>query len=142
MKLLKLLSAIIISCCTIIVFSGCEKNNLLDTTIYCLPEISYKTFGDKDSYTANLSEITSNTLLPQNYDTIQITTNKSWTYGLVLEKIEFDVILSSIANMDIDVTISHLEHGENHNATSDTYYFHKTITINKEIHNRKFTSSI
>ena len=132
MKSLKIFLTLLITCFSIFTFAGCQKSNPLDAAVYCLPEISYKTYGDKDSYTANLADIIGNNLLPQNYDTIQITTNKSWTYGMILEMVEFDVILSSEANMDIDITISHLEHGENYNATSDTYYFYKTVSITKE----------
>ena len=132
MKALYTLSAIIITFLSLITFTGCEESNLLDTQIYCKPEIGYTLNNNKDSFTASLSDITGTSLLSQNYDKIQITTYKSWTYGLVLEKIEFDVILSDSTNVDIDVTISNLEHGENHNSTTDTYFFQKTISLNKD----------
>lgn len=132
MKLLYSLSAVIITVLSVFTFTGCKEGNLLDTQIYCKPEIGYTVIGDKDSYSANLSDITGTTLMSQNYDTIQITTNKSWTYGLILEKIEFDVILSEATNVDMDITISNLEHGENYNSTKDTYFFHKTISVNKD----------
>ena len=132
MKALYTLSALIIAILSIITFTGCKESNQLDTQIYCKTEIGYSLHKDKESYTAELTDIIGSSLLSQNYDTIQITTNKSWSYGLVLEKIEFDVILSEPANVDMDITISNLEHGENYNSTKDTYFFHKTISVNKD----------
>lgn len=132
MKLAKIFTAIILSFLSIFAFVGCSKSNLLDAQIYCKADVNYKLYGAKDSETANMSDFIGTSLPQKAYSTIQITTDKTWTYGLTLEKIEFDILLSESANMDIDITISNLENGENYNQTQDTYFYHKTLSITQE----------
>ena len=132
MKIHKYLIAIISSLALLLVFTGCEKENKLDAQIYCHSDINYKLHNSSEALTANISDIIGNELTAQAYETIQINTNKAWTYGLQLNKVKFDVLLSIPANVDIDITISNLENGENYNSTQDTYFYHKTLSFNKE----------
>lgn len=132
MKIARILTAFSLSLLSIFAFVGCTKTNLLDAQIYCKSNINYKLNGAKDSESGQLSELIGNTFASKAYSTIQITTDKNWTYGLTLEKIEFDIILSENANVDIDVTISNLENGENYNSSQDTYFYHKTLSISQE----------
>ena len=79
-----------------------------------------------------MADVTGNNCPQNNYNKIQITTNKSWTFGLNIKKVTFDIVLSEPASMDIDLTISNLENAENYNKDKDTYYYHKTLTITKQ----------
>lgn len=132
MKLLKLFTAISLSIISVFAFVGCSKSNQLDAQIYCKADVNYKLYGATDSDVANMSDLIGTSLPQKAYSTIQITTDKTWTYGLTLEKIEFGILLSENANMDIDITISNLENGDNYNQTKDTYFYHKTLSITQE----------
>jgi len=132
MKLLKPFTILLLLIFSVCIVAGCSKENALDVNIYCRPEVNYKLYNSKDSSPGNISDVIGTTLAPQAYETFQITTNKTWTYGLVLEKVEFDIILSKAVNVDIDLTISNLENGENYNSTQDTYFYHKTLSFNQE----------
>lgn len=123
----------ITSALLLLVFSGlfiaCDSSNELNVTTYCQPAPLYKLNGSDTSNALALSDLTGDTCPLNSYSVIQINTNRSWTYGLTVEKISFDIILSEASNIDIDITISNLENGANYNETADTYFFHKTLSI-------------
>ena len=127
---------IILSSLICILFSfivvGCDTSNKLDASVYCKPQVSYKLHGSTESQTMELVNLIDSTCEMNKYSVVQITTDKTWTYGLELETIKFNVLMSVSENVDIDVTISNLESGENYNSTQDTYFYHKSLSINKE----------
>ena len=116
-----------------VVLVGCSKSNQLDVAVYCKNEVNYTLYNSKDSQQLNLSDITTSTCTPNKYSVIQITTNKDWTYGLTIEKIQFELVLSELVNVDLDITITNLENAENIKTIDkvDTRYFHKTIAVNQ-----------
>lgn len=111
--------------------SACSKTNELDLEVYFKKDVVYKVYNAKDSGSMHIGYLTTDKPTMDCYTVIQLTSNKDWTYGLSLEKIEFSVFLSEEANVDIDITISNLEHGENYNKTADEYFYHTTISLNK-----------
>ena len=115
-------------------FTACKMNNdPIDLTTYCRQTVNYQLADDKKTEgTFDLSKINNSICDPNKYSKIQITTNKDWTYGLEIDRIEFDIILSTTADIDIDITVSNLENGPHLNENQNTYYYHKTISINKE----------
>lgn len=117
-----------------LILAGCNNSNQLDVSVYCKSDVNYSLYNTDNSETLNLSDIISSTCTPNKYDVIQITTNKDWTYGLTLEKIQFDIVLSQTANVDLDITITNLENAENIKTINkvDTRYYHKTIAVNQE----------
>ena len=112
---------------------ACEKNNTLDLTVYLKDTVNYQLGNDNPTEGKfSLSDIINSSSELKQYSRIQITTKKDWTYGLELERIEFDIILSMPADIDIDITLSNLENGAHFNESQNTYYFQKTLSINKE----------
>lgn len=132
MKLARIFFSILFTLCFGVVLTGCEKSTELDALTYLKPEVSYKLYKSEASSTFKTESIINATSEAMAYDTIQINTNKTWTYGLTLQTIKFDVALSEPANMDIDITVSNLENGENYNKTQDTFFYHKTVTVSQE----------
>ena len=124
-----------VSALLLIIFSllvvSCSKTNNLDLATYFKPSVNYKLYKTKDSNVADINDFISDTPILNSYTIIQFTSNKNWTYGLNLETVAFDITLSEAANMDIDITISNLENGENYNKTENTYFYHKTLSINQ-----------
>jgi len=118
--------------------TACEKDNLLDATVYLKDTVNYELNEKKKTEgTFELSNIINQNSELKNYKRIQITTKKDWTYGLEIEKIEFDILLSMPVDVDLEITVSNLENGENFNESQNTYYYHKTLSINKECTNVK-----
>ena len=132
MKLVKNLALCLILLTSILGFSACQKETPLNLSVYCYPTATYTLNGSETATGINVSDLVADTCPQNSYSKIQITTSRSWTYGLTLKKVSFDVILSEPANMDIDLTISNLENGQNYNSTKDTYFYHKTLNIGKE----------
>lgn len=112
--------------------TACKKEESLDLSVYCNSTVSYKVYKDNNTNTMSLTDITSTSCPQKNYSVVQLSTNRTWSYGLTLNKVKFDIILSEPASMDIDLTISNLENGEQYNSTADTFFYHKTLTIGKE----------
>lgn len=128
----KILCAIFIVASTF-ALTACEKSNMLDVSVYCQDSIKYE-LNDKKKTEGKFdlsSVINSNSDL-NNYTRIQITTKQDWTYGLELERVEFDLLLSESADVDIDITVSNLENGDHFNESKNTYYYKKTISINNQ----------
>ena len=115
--------------CTII--SACSNSKEINLEVYFKTDVVYKVNNAKDSGSMHIGYLTTDKPTMDCYTVIQLTSNKDWTYGLNLEKVEFVVFLSEEANVDIDITISNLENGENYNKTEDTYFYHTTISLNK-----------
>lgn len=125
----------ILSIASVLIFGlivvGCSEKNTLDLRTYFKTSVTYKVNNSKDSGTMDLDYLISDEPTMDCYTVIQISSNKNWTYGLTLEKFEFDVIMSEVANLDIDLTISNLQNAENYNKTTEENYYHKTLSFNK-----------
>lgn len=132
MKALKKSLLLFVLCIFVINFTACTKDNSLDLTVYLKDTVNYEIAENNTENSFSLSEIINSSSELKQYSRIQINTKKDWTYGLELERIEFDIILSTPADVDIDITISNLENGEHFNESQNTYYYHKTLSINKE----------
>lgn len=130
MKHLKKILTLLLILVAPLYFSACKESSSLDSNLYLKQIAYYKVNGSTTSKEQLTSSFTSGEENFQNYSVIQLNTNKDWTYGLTLEKIEFDMLLSEEANVDIEITISNLENGANYNQTQDTYYYHKTLSFN------------
>lgn len=100
--------------------------------MYLLPTSYYKLNGNSKSIDTTPDTFTSGEVNYQQYSVIQLTTNKSWTYGLTVETVEFDVYLSSAHSVDMDITISALENAQNYNSSQDIFFYHKTLSFNEE----------
>lgn len=113
--------------------TGCKSTNELDLSKYCQATVHYKLNGAESSNALTLGELTGDSCPMQAYKTIQINTNRAWTYGLSLSKVTFDILMEGADNIDIDITISNLENGQNYNQTADTYFYHKTLPISNSV---------
>ena len=133
MNALKKILFVALTSVFVICLTACKTSNLLDISTYCKNTINYELADDKKTEGKfDLSKINNSTCDLNQYSKIQITTNRDWTYGLEIERIEFDIILSIPADVDIDITLSNLENGPHLNEEKNTFYYHKTLSINKE----------
>lgn len=133
MNMLKKLTLAILLCIFSFSLIACEKNNELDVSVYCIEDIAYDLNGTSSiEGKFKLDRIINGTSDSLKYSKMQISTKKDWTYGLEIERIEFDVLLSTPADVDIDVTVSNLENGPHFNEDQNTYYYQKTLSINKQ----------
>ena len=114
-------------------FIACAKNNSLDASVYLKDTVNYET-GSSAIVEGKfkLDKIINGSSESMQYSKIQISTKKDWTYGLEIERIEFDVLLTQTADVDIDITVSNLENGPHFNEDQNTYYYQKTLSINKQ----------
>lgn len=113
--------------------TACDADNSLILTTYCRNTVNYElNDSNKTEGKFELAKIIDSSCDPNQYTKIQITTHRDWTYGLKIERIEFDIILSTPADVDIDITVSNLENGPHLDEEKNTYYYHKTLSINKE----------
>lgn len=133
MNALKKILFVMLASVFTISLAACKTSNLLDISTYCRDTINYELADNKKTEGKfELAKINNANCDFNQYSKIQITTNRDWTYGLEIERIEFDIILSAPADIDIDVTLSNLENGPHLNEEKNTYYYHKTLSINKE----------
>lgn len=131
MKTIKQLSILLSFIMLSLIVVSCSNKNTLDLRVYFNNSITYKVNNSKDSGTMDIGYFINNEPTMDCYTVIQFTSNKNWTYGLTLQTIEFDLIMSEVANLDMDLTISNLENAENYNKTTDEKYYHKTLSFNK-----------
>lgn len=122
-----ILSALVFS----LIVTACSENKTLDLRVYFNSSVKYKVNNSKDTGSMDIGYFITDEPTMDCYTVIQFTSNKSWTYGLTLQTIEFDLTMSEVANMDIDITISNLENAENYNKTTEEKYYHKTLSFNK-----------
>lgn len=133
MNMLKKITLAFLLCIFSFNLIACEKNNKLDVSVYCKEDIAYDLNGTSSvEGKFKLDRIINGTSDSLKYSKIQISTKKDWTYGLEIDRIEFDILLSTPADVDIDVTVSNLENGPHFNEDQNTYYYQKTLSINKQ----------
>jgi len=133
MKTLQKVLCCLILCIFAINLTACETDNTLDLTAYFKDSIKYE-LADNNNTEGDfeLSKIINSSSDLNKYTRIEITSKQDWTYGLEIERIEFDVLLSIPADVDIEITITNLENGEHLNEVDNTFFYSKTLSINKE----------
>lgn len=132
MLVLKKTLPIILCFITCFTFCACKQDTKLDLSTYCHQKVAYALYNSSAAQEIELEELTSPDGNYNQYRVIKINTDKTWTYGLFVEKIEFDVKMSEDIYFDLDITITNLEHAENLRRNDDTKYYYKTLSINPD----------
>ena len=125
------ISLLLLLCC--LSFTACGAEKPLDANVYFNEDVNFLKMGSDESGSVKLINVVNASMPQDQYTTIQINTLKDWTYGLTIEKICFDFVMSKVTELDFDITVSYLNKGTDYDKDKGMYFYKQSVTANKKV---------